>query len=183
MFHLDHLPNQRPGEQTMLFLRRHWIDLFKLTAITAFACLAPLALLWLISQTAPDIASQEAGAALASVFLSVFYLAVITFFFQEFVDYYLDTWIVTSERVINIEQNGLFNRTASELHLVAIQDVSAELKGIVATFLDYGDVKVQTAGALTHFHFKSIPHPERVREVILRLVNEDKQRHSVAERI
>ena len=178
MFHLDHLPNSRPDEKAVICLRRHWIALVTLLALTALACALPWLLWWLLGQTAPGLLSQNTSEEVGRIFTLVFYLAVATFFFQEFVDYWLDMWIVTTERVIDIEQLGLFNRTTSELHLAAIQDVSAEIKGVTATFLDYGDVYVQTAGSVTHFHFQAIPHPERVRETILRLVDEDKKRHA-----
>lgn len=177
MLHLKHLPNQKPGEKTILFLRRHWSSLLKILAITAAALLAPVVVIWLLGQVSPGLLDRPAQNAIASVFISIYYLSVLTFFFQEFVDYYLDTWIVTNERIINIEQHGLFNRVASELHLAVIQDISAEVVGPLHTFLDFGDVHVQTAGSANRFHFKDIPRPERVRETILRLSEADKQRH------
>ena len=53
------------------------------------------------------------------------------FAFIEFTDYYLDTWIVTTERIISIEQKGLFERTASELDLISVQDATAEVHGFL----------------------------------------------------
>ena len=77
-----------------------------------------------------------------TVFLSIYYLATVSFFFQEFIDYYLDTWIVTTERVIDINQRGLFNRTAAEMHIALVQDATTEVRGMLGTFLDYGHVFV-----------------------------------------
>lgn len=177
MFHIHHLPNSRADEKTILFLRRHWITLLKLVVITASIAVLPLAVLWLFNALASNLIASDGAVALKTLFLSTYYLALITFTCQEFIDYYLDTWIVTTERIVNIEQSGLFNRTASELHLENIQDVSATTKGLLQTFLDYGDVVIQTAGSVTHFHFEMVPHPERTRETILRLVELDKERH------
>ncbi len=181
MLHLDHLPNSKPGEKTILFLRRHWIGVLKLSFFTALAALAPIVIAWLLGQTMPDLLGSAAGDAAASVFLSIYYLAIVTFFFQEFIDYYLDVWIVTTERVINIEQHGLFNRTASEMHIVLVQDVTAEVKGPLHTFLDYGHVHIQSAGTTKRFHFKHVAHPEQVRNTILRLAEEDRLREEAYE--
>jgi uncharacterized membrane protein YdbT with pleckstrin-like domain len=98
----------------------------------------------------------------------------------QFTDYYLDTWIVTNERIINIEQKGLFSRIVSELHLNQVQDVTSETHGIVATFLSYGDVHIQTAGARERFNFKQIDNPEKIKQIITKLVQDDKRRHGDA---
>lgn len=177
MFHLQHLPNQRPGEKTILFLRRHWIVVFRLVAVTAIAAAAPLALLWLFGELAPTFLSQPTPSAITTVFVSMYYLSVVTFFFQEFIDYYLDTWVVTTERIINVEQHGLFNRIASEMHLAMVQDVTTTVRGALHTFLDFGDMQLHSAGPVQQFHFKEIAHPERMRQTILRLVEDDKSRH------
>lgn len=177
MFHIHHLPNQTADEKTVLFLRRHWIVLLKLTVITVAVALLPVVVLTLFEFLAPTLIASDGAVAIKTIFLATFYLALITFTCQEFIDYYLDTWIVTTERVVNIEQSGLFNRTASELHLGSIQDISAVTKGLLQTFLNYGDVIIQTAGSVTHFRFEMVPRPEKTRELILRLVELSKKRH------
>lgn len=174
MLDKKHLPNSLPEETTVLFLRRHWITLFSLTSITLIAVIAPLALRFMLGYIAPDLVTAPASDAVSAVLFSMYYLAVLTFFFQEFIDYYLDTWIVTTERIINIEQQGLFNRVASEMHLPLIQDSSAEIKGMIQTFLDYGDVHIQSAGESQRFNFKNVPHPEQVRMTILQLAEKDR---------
>ncbi|HJN85102.1 MAG TPA: PH domain-containing protein [Patescibacteria group bacterium] len=176
MLHTAHLPNSRPGEKTVLFLRRHWVGVVKLVAITLTAAIAPVLVQFMLGYVAPAALAAPAADAISAVFLSIYYLAIITFFFQEFIDYYLDTWIVTTERIINIEQHGLFQRVASEMHLPLVQDSSAEIKGALHTFLDYGDVHIQSAGEAKRFHFKNVAHPERVRVTILRLAENDRLR-------
>ncbi|OGL71969.1 hypothetical protein A3C17_01015 [Candidatus Uhrbacteria bacterium RIFCSPHIGHO2_02_FULL_53_13] len=180
MFHLQHLPNHRPGEKTVLFLRRHWIAVFRLVGFTAIAAIAPIGLLWLLSELFPTLLVVPTSNAIATVFISIYYLAVVTFFFQEFIDYYLDTWVVTTERIINIEQHGLFHRVASEMHLAMVQDVTATVRGALRTFLDYGDVHIHSAGPIQQFRFRDIANPERVRQVVQQLTEDDKHRHPSA---
>ena len=112
-----------------------------------------------------------------AIFAGFFVLAVWLFVMQEFVDYYLDMWIVTDERIIDISQHGLFKRTSAELHLENIVDVTAQVIGVLPTMLNYGDVLIQTPGEVVRFHFKQIPRPEEVRQMVLKLVDEDRGRH------
>ncbi len=176
MLHLDNLPRSRPGEQPVLFLRGHWILILKMLLLTAVAIVAPIVVLWLLGYTAPTLLNGPGGDAIVTVFLSIYSLAVVSFFFQEFIDYYLDTWIVTTERVMDIEQRGLFNRTAAEMHIALVQDATTEIRGMLGTFLDYGHVFVQTAGEQRRFTFKNVTHPEQIRNTILRLAEEDRAR-------
>jgi hypothetical protein len=176
MIDSKHLPNGAPGEKTVLFLRRHWIGVVKLSIVAVIAGLAPLVIRIIIGYIAPGILEAPVTDAVTAVFLSMYYLTVLTFFFQEFIDYYLDTWIVTRERIINIEQHGLFKRVSSEMHMTLVQDSSAVVKGFLHTFLDYGDVHIQTAGEAKRFHFKNVPHPERIRNTILKLAERDRIR-------
>jgi len=82
-------------------------------------------------------------------------------------DYYLDVWTVTDKRIIDQEQQGLFHRRTSVFRIERIQDVTIEVRGIVATLLNFGDIHVQTAGEAQEFIMYGIAHPKYVREIIL----------------
>jgi len=85
--------------------------------------------------------------------------------------YTLDVWIVTDRRIIDSTQHGFFNRVVSELHLSRIQDISVSTRGVIQTFLKFGDLQVQTAGTDEKFKFQQIPHPEKVKDVIRKISN------------
>jgi len=176
MMRLDHLPNQRPDEHVILFLRRHWFALLGIATAFFLLCGLPLGLGWYFQETILEWADRPVIGPLLVLIGSIYFLSVWLFAFIEFTDYYLDTWIITNERIINIEQEGLFNRTASELDLAAVQDTTAEIRGIWQTLFTYGQVYVQTAGEKGRFHFKNIDNPEHVKELVTRLVEEDKRR-------
>jgi uncharacterized membrane protein YdbT with pleckstrin-like domain len=103
-------------------------------------------------------------------------LFVWNFFFILWLDYYLDIWIVTNERIINIEQRGFFTRRISELKLTKVQDVTSEIIGVIPTLLNYGNIYVQTAGEKERFTFCQIPNPNYVKNMIVEL--QEKERHS-----
>jgi membrane protein YdbS with pleckstrin-like domain len=79
-------------------------------------------------------------------------------------NFYLDIWIITNKRLIDIEQHSLFKREVSILELNKIQDITSEVKGILATLLNYGNINVQTAGSDKNFFISDIEKPNEVRE-------------------
>ena len=179
MINLNRLPNQQRDETCELFLRRHWLEVVKIILIT-LGFLALLVALYIVFRGIGDSLGGLSIGPLLALLSSAYLFVVAIIFMNQFTDYYLDTWIVTSERIINIEQIGLFNRVISELHLNQIQDITAETKGFLNTLLTYGDVFTQTAGARQRFIFKDIDDPDVVKEKILRLVQVNKRRRGDA---
>lgn len=103
--------------------------------------------------------------------------------FLIWIDYYLDVWIITDKRIVNIEQKGLFSRFISELELEKIQDISTDVRGVIPTFLNYGDLQVQTAAEKEKFLFHNIPDPYSVKDMIMKLQKkqEFKEEHQFSE--
>lgn len=101
--------------------------------------------------------------------LSVWWLTLWLGAFKALTMYTLNTVIITNERLIDHAQLGFFNRKVSELDAARIQDVSAHTNGFIETFLDFGDVKVQTAAVENHFIFHTIPKPEKVKDIVMEL--------------
>ncbi|MFA6521978.1 MAG: PH domain-containing protein [Patescibacteria group bacterium] len=180
MIDLGNLPNHERDEVTKLFLRRHWISLVSL----GFTGLALLCIPAFFYATMRFIGWNFIGAPtlgiIAGLLLSTYLLLVTVILMTQFTDYYLDTWIVTNCRIINIELQGLFSRTISELHLNQIQDVTSETIGMLPTFLSYGNVYIQTAGTRERFNFQNVDNPEDVKELIIELSDDDKRRHGDA---
>ena len=83
-------------------------------------------------------------------------------------DYYLDVWMVTDKRIIDIEQKSFFHRQTSVFRIERIQDITIETRGIIATLLNFGDIHVQTAGESQEFIMRGIANPKYMRRIILR---------------
>ena len=178
---LDHIPNQLPNETVVLFLRRHWIDLLRIFFFSGVLFILPIVVGTLIQFANPELVAHVFwGPALAAM-LVAYLLVVLVLTCTELTDYWLDVWIVTSERIINTEQQGLFNRVVSEVYLYQVQDVTSEQKGLIATFLTFGDVFVQTAAERERFQFKNIDNPEDVKVAITGLSKTCKASHHHAQ--
>lgn len=180
MISLHKLPNQQRDETCQIFLRRHWIVVVGILGYALGLILIPAVAIILVQFGGLTSLEILLNNQLVIVLLSIYLLMILLITMTQFTDYYLDMWIVTNERVINAEQNGLFSRTISELHLNQIQDVTSEMHGLVATFLTYGDVIIQTAGTKERFHFEQIDNPDKVKEHVLTLIADDKRRHGDA---
>lgn len=168
------LPNQEKGEEVIKIFRRDIFILIKKIFLFASLCLLPLAFLYLMVGSNTEIFEGEILWPLTMLGISAYYLSIWLLFFFAFVDYYLDTWIVTNMRIISIEQKGLFSRTISEQKIFRVQDVTSETKGILPTIFAYGDVYIQTAGEQERFHFEEVPNPDAIRDLIIKLAEENK---------
>jgi len=163
-------PGQEPGEKIIMILRRHWLVFARVVITHGFFAILPLILRPIIINYT-DFLSIEIGRVVLNLLLSVYYIFVVTFFFRGWLDHYLDVWVITSERVVSIEQKGLFSRQISAQRLYRIQDVTSEVQGIISTFFHYGNVHVQSAGSEPRFVFKQTPHPYDVTRKLTMLVN------------
>ncbi len=169
---------QHPGEKVEFCLRRHPIVF--LGPIVVFLILAamPFAAKAIFFDSKPVTFANPLFQAGLLLLVATYYLGIWVFFLSEFTDYYLDLNIVTNDRIIDINQKGLFGRTVAELDLSRVQDVHSEIKGIIPTILNYGKVVVQTAANEENFHFEQIPNPNGVRQRILELAALDRKREA-----
>ncbi len=177
MLDLQNLPNAIPEEKLVYFLRRHPITLLSVILGYILLIAGPFLLLGYFRGFQPELLANPSFQALLIFGGSAFFLFAWLFLFQLFLDYYLDSWIVTNRRILNIEQNGLFGRTVSELRLYRIQDVTAIVNGFVKTLFNFGEVEIQTAGERERFMFEEIPNPNEVAKTILELSEHDRADH------
>lgn len=172
MMHLEKLPGHIKGEKIQLFLRRHWY-VFAVAVFIYILLLVLPPIFYMVVVQGADLQLSEVMQAAVLLLMSAYYLFVWMFFFNTIVDHYLDIWIVTNRRILNIEQEGLFSRTIAEQKLERIQDVTSEVKGLIPTFLNFGNVIIQTAGATVRFIFKDIPNPTNVANKILKVLEQN----------
>lgn len=160
-------PSQKSQEKVFLLIRRHWFTYVGFLMM-AIIISVPILVLIVASINNPELYSGPLGNILLLA-LSLYLLIALAVMLYGFIDYYLDVYILTNERIVSIAQNGFFKRNISELHLHQIQDVSAKVEGVFPTFIHYGDIFIQTAGERENFIFKSIPNPYRVSKLIVDL--------------
>jgi membrane protein YdbS with pleckstrin-like domain len=166
---------QEPNEKIVMVIHKHWWIIFKLCFLYFVLALLPLVLQGLMQ----NYTSLLAGGPLTVFFhllASLYYFFILTFFFRGWIDCYFDLGIITNERIVDIDQNGLFSRKISAQKLYRVQDVTAEVKGFLPTFFHYGDITIETAGAEENFTINQVPHPYETVKAILDLVKFKRQK-------
>ncbi len=153
-------------ETVLLLLRRHRFFLYLPLSILAVALLAPVAVYLVFSPLIEKVMLTEVFLFFASLWCMTFWLVT----FYSLTLYTLNTVVVTNKRLIDNDQYGLFNRKISELHLYRVQDVSVHTNGLIETFLNFGDIIVQTAASEKQFVFHQIANPEEVKNTIMQIV-------------
>lgn len=168
------------GEKVEIEVRRHWFLFALESAALGILALIPIGALGALDAVDPAFRIPDAGAFLFFA-SSVWWLIVWVMFVIAWTNYYLDAWVLTPVRLVDIEQHGLFRREMSECRLDRIQDVTVEVRGILPTLLKFGDVHVQTAGEMRRFTLKSVPDPYGVKDRIVRMQEYAMRRNGVSD--
>ena len=145
-----------PDEETLLEVRNHWAPCMPKILISFVWIVLPFFFLF------PLIQLGTVGVAVffALVFSGIFFAA------RSWVAWSKTVFIVTSQRIIDIDQNGFFSRTVSEAAYSDIEDVSWSRKGIMPAILGYGNLEIKIKGAAADLEIFSVRFPEYVQSVI-----------------
>lgn len=174
--HLKALIGKKQNEQIKYTLRRHWMTFIPKILFFLLLMLIPLAVYVLIYNTTPSVLTGKFLYPSLVLFGSAYYLSIYLFFFAEFLTYYLDEWIITNQRIIDVEQLGLFSRSISETNLSKIQDVTTEIHGVIPTLFNYGNIHIKTASTNPNIIAKNVPKPNKVRTDLIRLASRKRKR-------
>lgn len=161
----------------VLKVHRHWW--FIVTRIIGLigVGISPLVGIWVLQRAGALELAGSGGAlvALWAMWLLVLWVA----FWQFWTTYYMDIWVVTNKRIIDIDYQRLFDRNIATLNLDRVQDITTEVSGILPTFLKYGRVVVQTAGQNREFVIDQIADPERLRDAIAQVAPQASSRGGI----
>lgn len=165
-------------ETPILTLRAHPVVFVTRGVIFAILFVVPFATVALLPELTESLLASVVGGTAAVLLVALYMLVVLLLGFNHFFNWFFDIWVVTNERIIDVDQEGVFSKKIGELELHKIQDVLAESHGVLATVFGYGKIMVQTAGAKTEFAFDGIPKPYNVAKHILELAKEDAPLHN-----
>jgi len=159
------------GEEILTIVRRHWFHL----AVEGFVIILVFIALFAVLGIFDSILFSTARTSSAPFALSLFVLSFVGLllwmrFFSSWSDHWLDAWVITNKRIIDIEQNGFFSRTVSSFPLDRIQDVTCDISGIIAMWLKFGDIRLQTASISDDLIMRQVSFPEDVKEHIISIL-------------
>ncbi len=99
-------------------------------------------------------------------------LSIIVFLYG-YISWYFTYIIVTDMRILQVKQQGLFNRELVGIDLEKIQSINLEVKGIQQTLLKFGTIVIQTIAGDLIIH--NMHHPQKVHEQMTHAVRVTKQ--------
>ncbi len=167
-----HFQGQRPSEVILSVVHRHWFNILMHFFVLAGFTLLVFGSIFLLPLSFPGL-ETPATRILFLFIQNTLLLFLWLYGYLIWIDYYFDVWIVTNERIINIEQKGLFVRIVSELQFSRIQDVTTSVNGLIPTILNFGDVTIQTAAEEEQFLFRQVPDPYRVKDLLMKRVRDE----------
>lgn len=163
-----HFGAQAPNEQVLLFLRRDFITNVPWIISSILLLLAPT--LFIAVANASNIQVAMIPTNISTIFSAFYFLVVATYIFINFINWYFNSSLITTDRVVDVDFEDIIYKNISETKLNLVQDVSYKQIGAIATFYDFGDVLIQTAAAVDTFDINQVPRPQHVVEVIEELI-------------
>lgn len=161
-------PGQHPNEKVVMIVRRHPIVLLFPALTIAILSFLPIIYFFGLPSLMPLIL-EPPFVDLAIFIAVIWYWFIWVFFFVTWFNYYYDFWILTTERILDIDQVSLFNRVVSEVRLERIQDMTSEVPGFIPTLLNFGNLFIQSAGEMERFAMEQISNPVEMRRTISNL--------------
>jgi membrane protein YdbS with pleckstrin-like domain len=151
----------RENEEVKTVLKRHWIVyvmLFLFFCLWVLIVISIYMILWF------NILSN-----LLNIVFSMFFML---FMYMRWLDHELDMYVVTTNRIMWIEQKSFLDRNISECNLSQVQEVNSETKGLFANILNYGTLSIQTASTRATMRMKFCPDAPLEARKILNIVDE-----------
>jgi uncharacterized membrane protein YdbT with pleckstrin-like domain len=169
--HVFNFEERNEHEDILLVARQHWFTNVGWILVTIILILFQVFLFSYVSLSAFLPANYQF---VATVF---WYLATFAYSFEKFLSWYFNVYIITTERIVDIDFNNLLVKKYSEAQLTMIQDVSSSVIGAIPTVFNFGNVLIQTASEVNQLVFERVPNPEKIIKVLqgLRETNEAHQ--------
>lgn len=155
-------------EQIILFLRKH--------GITNIPWIFTSTIMFLIPFTVSSFRILDSVPSnFQFVFIMIWYLISMAYALESFLTWFFNVYIITDERIIDVDFYNLTYKEVSDANLDKIEDVTYKMGGVIRTLFNYGDVFIQTAAEVTNFDFLAVPYPDKVVKVLQDLRMEEEQ--------
>lgn len=158
--------NLREGEEPVLLLRQHWGSFLWPVGRTIICVGVTIPFL-------PYIFTYSWLTVAVIIWWSVSVIWLLVSWFT----WYFNLTLVTSQRIIDIEQRGMFLRRVREAPHERIVEVTFEIKGLLATLFGYGNVYVNLGGDKKPIVIEAIETPEIVKDKLSKVQEFAQRQH------
>lgn len=153
---------QKNDEEVLLVFRRHWLAL--LPSILSSGVLFMVGIFGLFLPFFVKITGESYN--LYLLLESLIFIFAIVLFYISWVINHLSIGILTTQRLVDVDQHNLFWRNTAAALLKNVQDISVDVTGFLPTLFGVGAIHVMTAGEVPNVEYTYILHTESVVEKI-----------------
>jgi hypothetical protein len=100
-------------------------------------------------------------------------LLVIGFSLESFLKWFYHVFIITDERIIDLDFISMVHKDVSITKIDRIEDITYLKIGFIASLFDFGTVLIQTAATQQQIQFENVPRPSRVTSLLNELILEE----------
>lgn len=166
-------PGIRKDENVLTVIRKHPIVYTKIIAVFILTALLPLYIFLFAWFSYYPFSENHTSGIVVGLFACTCILYGLLFTSIAWLNEEFDLFIITNQRLIDITQVSFLQRTVTTTPLEQIQDATSDVKGILKTMLNYGDLTVQTAaGDASDFHIEHVHDPTLLARKILNWAHE-----------
>lgn len=160
--------NQEQSETVLMVLRQHPFTQVKRLSIGIIMALLP----FFVSSV--GLFNFLPGSYQMAIVI-MWWVMTFGYFFSVFLTWFFSVYIITDERIIDVDFLSLIYKDVSSAKLDKIEDISAVTGGAVQSMFDYGTVSIQTAGSKIQLDFENVPHPAKVTKLLNELQLEEER--------
>lgn len=156
---------QFDDEEVVMVFRKHPIVMRKGFLFACIGLLVPI--LCILALTVIFANNPDRLPSVNSFYIAFLLGFVLAFFIMlpSWIGWHYSVYIVTSQRFIQITQEGLFKRSMVALGLEQVQMVNYEINGFIETIFGFGTMVVQTfVGSLT---IRDVHRPAKIQKEFL----------------
>ncbi len=162
-------------EKIILLLRKHFLTNVKWLFFSLVLVVAPAVIL-----AFPVLAFLPERYLIVLVLF--WYLATMAYMLERFITWFYNVYIVTDERIFDVDFTNLVYREISEANIDRIEDVTSIIGSVIRTTFNYGDVVIQTSAEIPQIDFEAVPRPDDVAKV-LRLLRVEEEQEKIDGRV
>jgi len=150
------------GEQLVLLVRQSPVQLVRSAAVPTVIIIAAFFMLF------PLFAQGTVGIIIFAAMVTAGTLWLV----RAFIVWYYRTLTITTKRIIDVDQQKLFNKPVSEVPLEKIQDVFYRVRGVGQTLSRAGNVSLILDDKKPRIEAQNVSQPQKIQQLILQLRSE-----------
>ncbi len=162
------LPDADPDEHIELLLRQHWVTNVPWIFFSLLGIVLPI-LLFNLTFTQNFINNWSVPLSIVFSLTLFWYMLLLANIINHYLYWYFNIYIVTNEHLIDICFQNLMNKNVTEVLLSDVQSARTQMRGVIGSLFNFGDLVVETAAEKQNIQFLVIPYPDLVKERIQEL--------------